>query len=53
MVYSGEQGWFGSVLSNMAGGCGIMIEVNPKFCKCGSDVKIFLEYVQFILPMYT
>ena len=41
LVYSGEQVWIGSIFSNMACYYGIMIEVNPKFCKCGSVFNIY------------
>ena len=41
----------------MAGDCGIMVEVNPKFCKCGSGevcqniswiCSIYITYVYMI-----
>ena len=41
LVYFGEQVWIGSIFSNMACYYGIMIEVNPKFCKCGSVFNIY------------
>ena len=35
-VYSGEQAWVTLVFSNLACDYDIMVEVNLKFCKCGS-----------------
>ena len=35
LVYFREQAWVESVFSNMACNYGVIIEVNPKFCKCG------------------